>query len=543
MTVDLAIIVKPLRFMGMRESTTATSTESTAATPCSACGLLAADAPRAVHPQPWLLPSAVAMLGVLAIVTVYQIIFHEVIPYRNGFGFDPFFLRPIFYDFPAQFFGHKIEAYLIQRTFMPFVVHYGMRLFHIPFNDCNIVCFGECYQTVVRFALLLVWLRICKVLQLKKAGIWLGFTAMFINFAVLKASLYYPLLSDMTALLFSALMFCCYLENRLSVLVCAACLSLTVWPTTIVFALLLILFPRQMEVRTQARENRIILMILASISGLFMVKCYFTYQNWAPDPFLKTPPVMWLLPISVTLASLYLFTSLRVLTSHVDTSFRYLLALLSAIPRRLLAAAVVLLLYVVLTKRLSMSPAPYAAILTVQAYFFHATARPLQFLVGHAMYYGPLLITLYIMFGRIAHRCRGLGLGAFLCMVVTLLLSVNSESRQLVNTLPFVVVPLVLVLDDTPKPRYFVPLVFAVSILMSRFWLPINLLCTPESAAVYPCVGDLQSMPAQLFFMNFTPWTSNTSLLCFAVVCLAALPIVGLPFARSESIANRSSQS
>jgi hypothetical protein len=95
-------------------------------------------------------------------------------------------------------------------------------------------------------------------------------------------------------------------------------------------------------------------------------------------------------------------------------------------------------------------------------------------------------------------------------------MSVYSEARQILVFVPFVVLGLVLALDERPIGGRLLVVLGGLSLLFSKIWLPIPDLTTT----------DLSVLPNQWYFMNFGPWMSVPAYLIQGVAVVIAVAAV-----------------
>lgn len=453
---------------------------------------------------------------ILILLSGINLYHQEIIPFNHGFGFDAHdTYKPIIINFSDYLFNHKIDPYSIQRI-LPFGLVYGaIKMFRLPFSDHNIILFFQIYQFIILLLIQLFWLKLATHLKLSKVGIWLGFIALLVNFATLKLDFYYPISYDRTALLIGTMSLYFYLTNNLIFLFISTILGMLVWPTTMLINGILILFPCKTNLSITKENNKIIKAAIASLCLLLLCLFVTVYVKGAENKAGITPAVMWLLPLSFAGALIYLFNVLNLLAGKVDTSVDYIKSLFSQIDfKRYFALALVFIFYLFLTKFLAATN--IAPRLSLKGFLVNltycATSRPLQFLIGHILYFGPVVLLLMLLFIPFCRQIHKMGLGIFLIVAFGLCQSINSESRQAINLLPFFVVPFVLLLEGFVISKKLLWATALFSIFYSRLWLPINFYLPSldaKAAESFPIVGSIQSLPAQLYFMNFAPWASN----------------------------------
>ncbi len=489
----------------------------------------------------WLLLGAAATLSSLL---------GERIPLNRGFGFEAFTVyKPITEHLPEYVARQEIDSYTIQRV-LPFVAaHYTLRVLGLPLKGRYIIGFFQVYDLVALALAVWLWLRLARDHNVSASGQWLGFLGLFVNFAVMKLTFYYPVNIDTTALLLGLATLHAYQRDSLPGLLVVCLAGLFVWPTTILIGSLLLLFPphfRWPERPSPTPRLNSALLLLVTLS-VVVVFAYSLYEVRAPPPSGGAETVQALLPLSLATVAVYLYYGLRSLLGPVALLGREAREAVKGLlsPARLMALALLWTTYLLATRVLA-APGPprlTASDYVVKYVSIGAAARPAQFLVAHVAYYGPLLLLLVMRWPAVARRLRRLGAGLSAAAALALLLGVNSESRQLVNFLPLLILPTVLVTDELLRNRALLPTMAAFAVILSKSWFPVNYAVAGlgKAGASFPTgAGSFLDFPAQAYFMNFGPWMSNSLLALHAAVvvamglwlqarCLRAAPAEAVP--------------
>jgi hypothetical protein len=454
----------------------------------------------------------------------------DQIPLHQGFGFEGFSVyKPITQHLLEHVRQGQIDSYTIQRL-LPFVVaHYTIRALGLPLSGPHILGFFQVLNAAVLAVAAWLWLRVARDHQVSPAGQWLGFIGLFVNFAAMKLPFYYPVNLDTIALLLGLVSLYAYRRDSLVGLLFTGVIGIFVWPTQVVVVSLLLLLPKSRSwperLPPPAVRNRVLILLFATL--VVAVLAHALYGLGVQPASGGAPAVRPLLPLSLGLAGAYLYLGLLVLAGPLElltpTAARTLWSVLTS--RRLLAVAALATVHGLAIQVLA---APGPPRLTFSDYVIKyislgAAARPAQFLVAHVAYFGPILLVALLRWPSVAHRLRGLGAGLVGCAGIAVILGVNSESRQLVNFLPLLVLPAVLVSEEEGLTRPLLPGVAAFAVLFSKVWLPINyaVSCLGEEGARFPnLAGRFLEFPAQAYFMNFGPWMSNATFVVHAAAVL-----------------------
>jgi hypothetical protein len=163
---------------------------------------------------------------------------------------------------------------------------------------------------------------------------------------------------------------------------------------------------------------------------------------------------------------------------------------------------------------------------------YSSVARPLAFVVGHVVHFGPIIVLAMMLWPRSARHIHRFGPGMVLLFLGILVLGLTSESRTITAILPFVVAFTALSVDRLEWRMGKVVTFATMSLIVSRVWFPIN-----QGAIDQP---PHLEFPAQFYFMNFGPWMSNQSYWVFmaglGVVTVITVLLVRVSGARRHSM-------
>lgn len=432
-------------------------------------------------------------------------------------------------DFHGQVIRKGMAPHRLQRTLPSAIVHVVLRVLNLPRQDRVILKVFELYNLALLVLSALIWARLSQ--GFPRARRWLGFFALFVNYAVLKFGFYYPALTDISALFLGMLMLLFFLRGRRWGILLTAILGAFTWPTTLVFGLLLYLFPRQhtplIETKRTAAACVATGTSLVILSGIIFVH----YLRDIPPANEAAPVLKPLLPISSFFVVGYVFYCLAtILNTHQLWSVRALRRLITA--RHVLAAAAIFIALSLavnymadhqeMQQRLEEyrkvgAPAgvlrylPPMLMIYVGRTVQLATTKPLVFLVAHAVFYGPIIFLVVFCWRAFSRAVRKDGIGVTIFVSGYIFLSINSESRVLIFFYPFLVY-YAIVATQGRKWGLFAYLFFALtSLLFSKVWLKIN---------AEPFTGEYLSFPFQRHFMNHGPWMSNETYIVQGVVVL-----------------------
>ncbi|MDQ3973180.1 MAG: hypothetical protein M3276_02390 [Actinomycetota bacterium] len=442
---------------------------------------------------------------------IWGFFFAELLPVREGLGWDGSAYGAIAKNFSALVFGNELTSYRIQRVLPSGLVHLGLRVFDPSYSTQSVVEGFRILNIMVLVASAYLWVGIATRLQLGRSARWAGFIGLFVNFANLKFSLYYSTLTDTAAFALSLLMLFFYLGDRPVGLLATAAMGAFVWPTVFYSAIVLFVLPyrpRDPHWQEGSRSRRFATALSCVAAGGAVG--WALYAHVVEGKVVSAPATVWepALPLSVSLMALYIFLAVRPLV-WLD------MGELRGVRLQRIAFGGTLLIGVKLVQWSLAGPSGESTTARViDNIVLEPLARPLIFIVAHVMYFGPLVFVTIFLWKRVALHIGEYGVGLRIVMLAFVVLALASESRILVNAWPFFVVFTAKAVDDLNWGTVPVWGLAAMSFAVSRAWLSVNR---------GSLEGERLAFPAQFYFMNFGPWMSMASywLQAAVVVCVA----------------------
>jgi len=227
-----------------------------------------------------------------------------------------------------------------------------------------------------------------------------------------------------------------------------------------------------------------------------------------------------LYPLSVVLFAGLMFLALRPLASRLSPRDA-----LAAVDWRWLLVAVALIIGLALAHRhFSYPDSRFTVGRTLFNTYLGAAVKPLGFLVIHTTYYGPAVLVVVAFWRKLVVFLTRCGPGAVAVGILFVLLAFTTESRILINIWPLFALGVALVAEDQGWRMRQAVAFIALSLALSRFWLPIN------HGRI--SVAEWQDLPSQWYFMSNGPTTAATSYVIWLVVVIctgAALWLIARP--------------
>ncbi|GFK94184.1 hypothetical protein NNJEOMEG_02024 [Fundidesulfovibrio magnetotacticus] len=309
----------------------------------------------------------------------------------------------------------------------------------------------------------LAWNGIASTLGIGPRGSWTGFLFLFVNYAVLKFSFYYPTLTDSHGLAYATFMLWAYVAGRRWTLVLLSAAGLFVWPTLLPVGACLAFFPRKDLSGGKPRPWIAGLVALAALAGAARL-VRVVWVEGVEQVFYTMLPLSFALSFLFLGALLFSVWSARGL---FETSRSRREMLLTCAGLALAALGLVLL------DRLA--PETFD---TLRCYarevLLHGSRRPLEFLVAHTLYLGPVWLVALCMPLRAGAGVARLGWGMALAVTLMGFQAINPLTRQCIVILPFLTLLAVLALEDLRPGKWFLAGFTLLSLLFSKVWYRMN---------------------------------------------------------------------
>lgn len=466
----------------------------------------------------------------------------ELIFAKNGYGFDGEAYATITKNFFESLKLKNINAYYFQRAGIPFVVHLIFNFFHISFSDQNIIHAYQVTNTLFILIAVCFYFKISHFLQLTRNIEIIGFSALFYCFPILKFAMYYPILMDIPAFSIAVIMAYCYLKNNYYLFFLLVFIGSFVYPTFVVLCVLFV-FKRPTNYQNKEVDKKSILEIIPYIISwiiLPLLLCFiflFWLDSFKPkiDHFkiyLTNPLYIWFSFILTLTYLLWLnyFPSKNFILKNTIKTINY-------------KSVVLFIVVVILTKYIITSFASSGEVrLTLKDYLCHivfqAIRNPLNFIVAHVYYFGLFPLLSIFIIKDIKQEIQSFGLGMMLFFSAFIFFSIGSESRQLINYYPFLVLLVLVALNKKWNVSFIFSILFLIaSIILSHFWYRINKGLSSET----PLNDYIQQFkfPLQRYFMFQGPWVSDFRFKLHLAICAFLLLVLFVIFKKNKWITRK----
>ena len=161
------------------------------------------------------------------------------------------------------------------------------------------------------------------------------------------------------------------------------------------------------------------------------------------------------------------------------------------------------------------------SLLTFQSYLYNiiyqGVKNPFNFMVAHVFYFGIAPLLSFFLIKDIKKEIGNFGIGMILFFNLCIFFSVGSESRQLINYYPFLILILVIILNKYWEISLTFTIGYTVICLaLSHFWYKIN--------TINNLSNNLENLhpfdfPDQRYFMFQGPWVSDFMYKIHLTIC------------------------
>jgi hypothetical protein len=452
------------------------------------------------------------ILGATALIALAGLLIGEKIPINDGLGWDGLIYGTIAKGGPFNLGDFLLDQYALRRILPSLVVHYSLRAAGISLNDTHVVYGFGLLNVACLSCIAWLWVRIARLLGIGVRGRWLGFCGLILNFAVLKNTTYYPVLTDIPAYAIGCGMLLAYLRGSVAGLCLLTAAGAFVWAPLLPQGLVLLLFPREQaddigackcEAGQRTDLRNYLIAGFATYYALLAIGWSLSHANLPVYGFID--PLKSALPLSLAVVAAYLFFAILRLVDFRQ-AVRAIETLFLRDWRRLLivAGGVVVLRFAygyLAPDQGRLSGQLYLLILGVKS-----VNKPGVFLVGHAVYFGPIILMAIILWSGIGDSIRRVGFGLSLAVLLSLVQGLDGESRHLIHAFPLIVPFVVQKVERQNWTRWQYVVFGTISLIASKVWLTIN-------SAGMESNANLLEFPWQRYAMNYGVFMTNATYL------------------------------
>jgi len=453
----------------------------------------------------------------MLIVLVFGVIFifssryaGEVVPANNGLGFDGKHYAQLATDFPNNITKAEDSKYF-QRSAPAFIVYLISKMLSVEPSNKNLISLFSCLNLILLLLSVYGWSRICEVSGFNNFSNWLGFGALFLNFASLKFPFYYPILTDAMGFTLAVFLLFFYRTNNKPAVLIIMLLSALAWPAIEYMCIAILLFQNKAIELSQKtlRLNTLIAFFIAFVfTGLAGYLIYRHPQmrgGWQEHTWIVKHGIIPSLLATFTV----IFFAFNILLNKLDL---FSIPLFKIFDLKFGIAGIILFVGIDLAvKKLAHHyniPSGYSIRMYINDILIIGSRQPFCFIIGHLAYFGPLFVICILRWKQICALIYKHGWPMFFIILQFLFFMMDSESRHILNYIPFIAFLLVQTFENKIQ-KNFLLLGLIVSFIFSKTWI---------SMSVFPT-----SNVSENYNVNFGCYLSDTAyilqLLIFTVTC------------------------
>jgi hypothetical protein len=372
----------------------------------------------------------------------------EIINVNDGAGWDGKFYVTATQNCFELIEGKFFDQYQFQRILLPITVNRVMWMSNIEPTFLNIILAFRMLNFLLICIAIAYFILISKRLSLSIGAEVIGFCSLFWCFPVLKLSFYYPLLSDVAALSIGTMITYYYFSSRMLVMLLLIFIGSFVFPTFIFFSLLIFFKNKPLAMdNVKGFIQKLILPVAFLITIVLLY--YFDWRTLFGSFNGSAPVNKSLFPLSVVIVALYLyFISLILPNVKQAVLFAY-----KSIRPKFLFLCIIVVVAVTLVKMLFANNAQtqFTALQYLTNIIKQSITNPGISLIAHTAYYGLFLVPLVFFRRQIKEAILRFGYGMIFLMLCVAMMATGSESRQLINFYPLIVVIVLIAIQSLKK--------------------------------------------------------------------------------------------
>jgi len=410
---------------------------------------------------------AVLVLAAGIVMILWAQLGDELIPVEDGQGFDGLAYADITRD-PGQILDDRLDAHRIQRVVPSLIAYVALRPLGLHTSTSAIIVCFQLLNLVFMIVCCYLWFSTARKLRLSRVAAWIGFTALFVNYALLKLVYFYPVLTDTAGLLLGLTLLWSYLYRRYAVVFCVSVVAAFTWPTVFYSGLLLFALSRPARVSVSHRRRGQLFAFLIALAVATSATLVYKCGTDCVYPVMLNATMKPLLPLSLVALSVWVFLATRPLAEQLEP--RQLLACVHW--PRLVVAAIVFVAINYVQARLVAPGGPTLSRTLANTSLGGAT-KPLILVVAHTIFYGPAVMLIVLRWRRIVAAMSWQGPAFVLLMLVYVVLGISAESRILMNMWPFFAAFAAVAAHQLRWHRSQAWAFAGLSLLASRVWFPL----------------------------------------------------------------------
>lgn len=426
--------------------------------------------------------NAIAIYCVPAFFLLYSVFYfyfgERAQIFAGGLEYDQLFYGTFAKDFFHHLITYHVDDYHATRLLPSLMVYLGSHFLGYSLSSDNkIFSAFLIYDTLLLTLSIWLWRKISKKSQFPATIFWLGFFSLFINVGNFKCAQFNPIQTDTTAFFFGMLLLYLYVSKKPFLICLMGCIATFAWQICIYFSLFLVMHPPKTnkDGNNILSRNRKFLNRIFPYVALILFFGLVLYYNVINPHLLYSGAYQVIksqLPITATLAGFCVFY----IAKNSDFVNKTLsIDLLSQVRNRntyywLLATGCYLLILHWIKVNYGI-PLAYGFYQDFWMMFVLSVVKPAISLVSHVVYFGPIFILFIFFIRQVMKTSYEASYGLFCFLILTLAMSLSSESRFLMFNIPVFVYLICKTMSSMRISANFVKFYAVLSLIMSRFYI------------------------------------------------------------------------
>lgn len=436
--------------------------------------------------------SRIILIILLIGIVLFQIP-GEKVPINEGTMGHGLFFRQVAIEFVDVIDRDSYNIWQLQHI-MPFaLVHVVYVVLGFDLEPDTLMS-GMLIINLLFLGLTVYWFfRITKKLRLSIELEALAFVLVFFNFFILKDTWYHPFTTEMAAMMIGMGQVNYFVRYEKSKLFLVSLVGAFVSPFLLPIGLCLWVFPGDKLELYTGEKPKTVFPVIATLLLMFLL---IGLANWAGVLDGSSSEISWFF---LSLVSMMIFLLWVMMQNTVDWVKSWKMLSHKLKPVKIMSFFGVLLAASLLLFLLSGSNSNVSLRSLFQAFIKGLLNYPLDFITGHLMYYGLLVVTALVFMSRIIKETALLGIGFTLAMVLLMFFALHPNSTTMVPFLPLLVLALVKGIRRYKLQWKEVLIAGGINLLLSMFWVRINVPGVEEAMLE----GIKDSFPVQRYWMHF----------------------------------------
>ena len=470
---------------------------------------------------------ALMMIAAVALLAMVTIGWGERIGVNHGAGWDGQAYVSWARDFPVAM-RSGFTVYQSKRVVPSAIVYGALRAIGSPRTDRDVIVAFQVLDALALLASALLLYHIARALAWSRAAAWAGFALTFLGFDLARNALYYPALTDTFAFALGMALIWAYLERRAVACGVIAVLAGGTWPAVFPIALAAMVLPRPDTLPAiEFRGRRAATLAVGAIAAAGAIVWLVAYWCHPYPTMAKYVALAHADLLAVTIACSALICGAAVhAIAREPRAWAVIPYLRSLAPRRTaIAAAAAIAIFVArelwMRELGTRGPGIRFDEFAGMAAAFNVRG-PLWNVVHHVVWFGPAVVLAILVWPRACARLAAWGYVPIVAVVLTIALSIDTESRVLVGLWPFVIVAVVDAITWTPRST---AIAAALGLAWSKLWWHLG----------YDRAIDAFDWPNLRYTMHDGPRASDATFLAHGVAAVITGVVLALALRRRTS--------